>query len=79
MKHYRITVNGKTYDVTVEDLAVSAPSISKALSSKQETAAPPQPAAPTVAPQPAAPTTRITTLRGGNDRCRSNARDSHCI
>ena len=40
MKNYRITVNGKTYEVTVEETGASAP------------AAPATPAAPT-APAPA--------------------------
>lgn len=53
MKHYRISVNGKSYEVTVEELsgAKSAPTISVAAPVAQ--AAPAIPAAP-VAPSPSA-------------------------
>lgn len=59
MKRYNITVNGKTYDVAVEEVdgsAVSAPAVS----------APTQAAAP--APQPAAPVadgTKVTAPMPG--------------
>ena len=43
MKNYRITVNGKTYEVTVEETGAAAP------------AAPAAPVAQTAAPAPASP------------------------
>jgi len=60
MKHYRISVNGKSYEVTVEELsgAKSAPTISVAAPVAQAApaipAAPVAPAAPVMAPSPSA-------------------------
>lgn len=56
MKNYRITVNGNTYDVAVEELAPGAASIpapSASVSSPASSAPAPKAAAP--APKPAAP------------------------
>ncbi|MCX8014310.1 MAG: biotin/lipoyl-binding protein [Rectinema sp.] len=53
MKHYRITVNGKSYDVTVEDLgkpAHAASAVAPAPSAVAQPAAPTAPAAPAAAP-----------------------------
>ena len=46
MKNYRITVNGKTYEVTVEETGAAAPAAPAA--PVAQTAAPASPAAPSV-------------------------------
>ncbi len=57
MKQYRITVNGKSYDVTVEELngARSAPMAYTTPVAAQPSAAPAAPAAVPPTPAPAAP------------------------
>ena len=46
MKNYRITVNGKTYDVTVEETGASAPAAPVAAATAPAKASPAAPAAP---------------------------------
>lgn len=60
MKNYRITVNGTTYDVQVEELSNAPQAVPTA-----PVAAAPAAAAPTAAPTAAAPTPAPTGASGG--------------
>ncbi len=55
MKHYRITVNGKSYDVTVEELGASRHAPMPAAVSATRGASAPTPAVPPVAAPASAP------------------------
>lgn len=72
MKNYRITVNGNTYDVQVEELGASAPQAVSAPATPAPAAAPapaPAPAAtpaPAPAPAPAGGGKEVTAPMPGN-------------
>lgn len=55
MKNYRITVNGNTYDVQVEELGASQAPVASAAPQASAPAATPAPATPAPAPQASAP------------------------
>ena len=55
MKNYRITVNGNTYDVQVEELGASQAPVAPAAPQASAPAATPAPATPAPAPQASAP------------------------
>lgn len=55
MKNYRITVNGNTYDVQVEELGASQAPAAPAAPQASAPAATPAPATPAPAPQASAP------------------------
>lgn len=66
MKRYNITVNGKAYDVAVEEIDGGAPAAASAASAPAPAAAPaaPAPAAP-AAPAPVAEGTKVTAPMPG--------------
>lgn len=69
MKNYRITVNGNTYDVQVEELGKSAsvPAAAPAPAATPTPAAAPAPTpAPVATPAPAAEGTSVTSPMPGN-------------
>lgn len=55
MKNYRITVNGNTYDVQVEELGASQAPVAPAAPQASAPVATPAPATPAPAPQASAP------------------------
>lgn len=55
MKNYRITVNGNTYDVQVEELGASQAPVAPVAPQASAPAATPAPATPAPAPQASAP------------------------
>lgn len=55
MKNYRITVNGNTYDVQVEELGASQAPVAPATPQASAPVATPAPATPAPAPQASAP------------------------
>lgn len=65
MKHYRITVNGKSYDVTVEELGASRYAPATAAAPVASGASTPAPA-PEAAPQPAPVEPAAVPANGGS-------------
>lgn len=65
MKNYRITVNGNTYDVQVEELGKSA-SVPAAAPAPAATPTPASAPAPVATPAPAAEGTSVTSPMPGN-------------
>jgi len=65
MKHYRITVNGKSYDVTVEELGASRYAPATAAVPAASGASTPAPA-PDAAPQPAQAQSATVPANGGS-------------
>lgn len=68
MKNYRITVNGNTYDVAVEELGAGVAPVSPVASAPVQASAPAPAAAPKAAPAPSAAQggTKVTSPMPGN-------------